>query len=132
MVTGIDEAHFDRPAVILGIGAVCGFVLALAVAFTRSRWVVWSSLLLSIPAACWNFIWLFMVVSLLRATLGIFSGAHPQALLGRPAFQWFSLFVTLLMISMPVLWGATCYRLYRRLGPNQSLQPTAGRHDESP
>jgi len=111
MVTGMDQARFDRPAVILGIIAVCGFVLALVFACTRSQWVMWLSLLLSIPTAYWNVIWLFHLVSLLRLTFGIFSGAHAQSLLGHPVFQWFSLFVTLLMISMPVIWGVACYRL---------------------
>jgi len=99
MVTGMDQARFDRPAVILGIIAVCGFILALAFAFSRSQWVMWLSLLLSIPIACWNVIWLFHLVSLLQVTSRFFSGAHAHALpfLGQPAFQWFSLAVTLLI-----------------------------------
>jgi len=110
MVVGIHQARFDRPVLILGAVALCGSCLALAMTFRHSRWMIWASLLLSIPVASWNFIWFFHVRSLLSLKYGIFAHAQVESLLGRTPFLWFCLAVTVLMICMPFGWIVTLRR----------------------
>ena len=106
MITGIDQAKLDPEPLVLTVISTAGFFLALALAFMRRRWMLWASLLISLPIALWNLIWLSQVASLLRwsyTPLG--RQGDPESLLGYTSFLWFCLFVTVLMLLLPIAWG---------------------------
>jgi hypothetical protein len=106
MIAGISQARLDPATFVLTAISTAGFILALAWAFMRRRWMVWASLLISWPIALWSFVWLLQVVSLLRwsfTPLG--RQGHPESLLGYTSFLWFCLFVSILMLLLPVVWG---------------------------
>jgi len=90
--------------ILISIGAT-GFCLALILAFTRQRWVIWASLLVSLPCALWSYVWFFYAISLLRISYSpLGRRMHAEAALGYTSFQWFCLLVTLFVLMLPVVW----------------------------
>jgi hypothetical protein len=105
MVIVMDHARMETASLVLTSIGATGFCLALVLAFTRQRWVIWASLLVSIPGALWSYVWFFYAISLLRISYSpLGRRGHAESALGYTSFQWFCLLVTVFVLTLPVLW----------------------------